>query len=200
MKHSRASGFTLLELMVVLAIIGTLLGMTTLSVNQHKTLDDAKEFAQNLTAYLSALRDEASFQNMDLGLLLEVHEIQLLRYYPPKVKTPEPKEVQSFSANVPDEQNEEHKPWKAYSGRLKSTLKMPEGMMLRLQLEGKEIDLERILGDKELKPSLLFLSSDEYTPFTLFIEHEQDQSFSVSISGDGLSDFDVQTERLDEQD
>lgn len=197
-------GFTLLEVMVVLAIVGVLLGMASLSFDQRKTLDDSKEFAQSLSIYMNALRDEASFQNLDLGLLMDVKEIQLLSYTPPKLKKPTKDGSQhdsnsGFAQNAAAQPEEEEKsPWQDYQGRLKKQIKTPEGIFLRLELEGRELDFNQQVNNKERNPALLFLSSDEYTAFKLFIEHEKDQGFSVTLSGDGLSAFEVQTEIFDE--
>lgn len=204
-KAAHLKGFTLLEVMVVLAIMGVLLGMASLSFDQRKTLDDSKEFAQSLRLYMNALRDEASFQNLDLGLLMDVKEIQLLSYTPPKLKKPTKDGSKNDSnsgfaqnAAAQPEEEEEKSPWQDYQGRLKKQIKTPEGIFLRLELEGRELDFNQQINNKERNPALLFLSSDEYTPFTLHIEHEDDQGFSVTLSGDGLSAFDVQTEVFDE--
>lgn len=201
MKQTRLKGFTILELMVVLAIIGVLMSMATLSVNQRESLEESQEFAQTLTLYMNALRDEASFQNLDLGLLMDVKEIQLLSYTPEKPEKPRPvNPTQPFANLEPQPQSEKKDPWQPYKGRLKAKFKTPEHVFLRLELEGREIDFNKQIGNNEsFKPALLFLSSDEYTPFKLFIEHEQDQGFSVIVTGDGLSSFQVQTELLDDE-
>lgn len=198
-------GFTLLEVMVVLAIIGALLGMASLSFNHRQSLEDTREFAQSLNLYMNALRDEASFQNLDLGLLMDVKEIQLLSYTPPKLKKPNKNKPDDGSssgfaqnAEAKPVKKEKKSPWQGYQGRLKKQIKAPNGIFLRLELEGKEIDFNQQINNKEPTPALLFLSSDEYTPFKLFIEHEDDQGFSVTLSGDGLSAFEVQTEIFDE--
>ena len=70
---------------------------------------------------------------------------------------------------------------------------------MNLFLEDKRIDFEDLLDEKNgPKPALLFLSSDEYTPFKLIIEHLSDESFTINISGDGFSRYTMTTEQYDE--
>lgn len=192
----RIRGFTLLEVMVVLAIIGGLLAMASLSFNRHHSLEQAQEFGQLLVTYMGVLQDEASLQNLDLGLVVSEDELQLLAYQPKQITVDDVNKAQSSNLDAAEEEPEH--PWKTYQGNLKPQLKTAESILLRLELEGQEVDLSQQFKNDTLTPALLFLSADEYTPFKLYIEHSQDPSFSVIISGDGLAPIQMYTEVVDE--
>ncbi len=194
--HSR--GFTLLEVMVVLAIIGGLLSMASLSFNRNYHLEQAQEFAQKLVIYMSVLQDEASLQNIDLGLFVGEDGLQLFYYKAQKISTPDKLKTQSKAAEASGTKEKAKKPWQPYKSTLTQQLKLPENIQLRLELEGQEADLSEQLVADVLTPALLFLSADEYTPFKLYFEHSQDPSFIVSVSGDGLSPIQMHTELINE--
>ena len=67
----KQQGFTLLEIMVVLTIIGLMLGMATLSTGGNEQKHEAQQQGLRFMAQLDAYRNEAVFQNLDLGLAMD---------------------------------------------------------------------------------------------------------------------------------
>jgi general secretion pathway protein H len=65
-----ASGFTLIEVMVVLVIIAILVTMVSLSLKGDRAGEALEEEAQRLTALLNLLREEAVMRDQTLGLAL----------------------------------------------------------------------------------------------------------------------------------
>ena len=190
---SKQNGFTLLEIMVVLMIIGLMLGMATLSTGGNEQKQEAQQQALRFIAQLDAYRNEAVFQNVDLGLAMDGQVTQLLFYVdidsPSQIEGKDKEELSKLNKN----------PWAAYEGNLKQQIEFPEYLSMNLFLEDKRIDFEDLLDEKNgPKPALLFLSSDEYTPFKLIIEHLNDESFTINISGDGLSRYTMTIEQYDE--
>ncbi len=176
-------GFTLLELMVVLAIIGALLGIATLSVGNNQARDETLAFARQLIVLMNASQEESVFQNIDLGLAVDVDALLVLQY--------QDAQSQEFSANKSAEElaQLEKNPWATFQGRsLRTEFTAPEGVFMSLSIDGQELDLSQLINqDDGPRPALLFLSSDEYTPFEMTLQHADDPLFSVVIRGDGMN-------------
>lgn len=178
--------------MVVLTIIGLMLGMATLSGGGNEQKHEAKQQALRLIAQLSAYRDEAVFQNIDLGLAMDGQSTQLLKYI-------DIHNLKHLEGKSSEEINKlKDIPWDAYQGNLKASIELPEQFAITLFIEDKEFDLAELISDDGVKPAILFLSSDEYTPFKIAINHEYDESFSIFIEGDGFSRFQMNIEQYEE--
>lgn len=70
MPRLPARGFTLVEVMVVIAIIAILVTMVSLSLRGDRAGEQIEEEARRLAALLNLLREEAVMRNTDLGLVL----------------------------------------------------------------------------------------------------------------------------------
>lgn len=185
-------GFTLLEIMVVLTIISLMLGMATLSTGGNEQRHEAQQQALRFIAQLDAYRDEAVFQNIDLGLAMDSESTQLLSYI--DINSPT-----QTDGKTKDEMSELKKnPWAAYDGNLKDSSEFPEQLSIALMLDDKDIDFSDLINDEGVKPAILFLSSDEYTPFKITLQHDNDESFSIFIEGDGFSRFEMTTEQYEQ--
>jgi general secretion pathway protein H len=186
-----SSGFTLLEVMVVLTIIGMMLGIATLSTGGNEQKQEARQQALRFIAQLDAYRNEAVFQNIDLGLAMDGQTTQLLKFVDinnPTHITGKTKEEVSKLKEVP---------WEAYEGNLKNSTELPEQLFMSLMLEDKDIDFNELIDDDGVKPAILFLSSDEYTPFKVTVQNRYDESFSIFIEGDGFSRFQMTIEQYE---
>lgn len=184
-------GFTLLEVMVVLTIIGLMLGMATLSSGGNEQKQEAQQQALRIIAQLDAYRNEAVFQNIDLGLAMDGQSTQLLTF----INVLSPKQIEGKTIEEIGQLKDN--PWSEYEGSLASATDLPEALSISLRLEDKEIDFAELISDDQVKPAILFLSSDEYTPFKMSLQNQHDESFSIIIEGDGFSRFQLRTENYD---
>jgi len=189
----RSAGFTLLEVLVVLAIIGGLMSIATFTSSSNPAQEETEQFARQLTVLLEAYREDAVFQNVDFGVAMDLQELMLLSYLDvnsQQVQAMDGKEQAKVAKN----------PWQPHSsGPLKKELQAPETIEFRLLIEEQEIDFDELLEeDSGPRPALLFLSSDEYTPFVLELNHRQDNSFIVRLRGDGFSPLYTEVERYED--
>lgn len=190
MRQVRA--FTLLEVMVVLAIIGGLLAVVSLSGSNRQAEDQTARLGQQLVTLFTAYQQEAIFQNLDLGLAFQDQSLHLLSL----------QDIRNQEVNTNKTREEldalVKNPWQAYSGSLKKKLDIPDEIELTLQVEGSEIELSQDKSDTGPKPVLVFLSADEYSNFKMTLSHDDDPSFLVMIQGDGFNPPTIKMERFDE--
>lgn len=190
MRYSRA--FTLLEVLVVLAVIGGLMAIVTINTGDRKAQNETEQFARQLMALFGAARQEAVFQNLDLGIAMDDVSLRTLSF--------QDINSQEYTANKTREELEQlaKNPWQPYSGPLKKELDAPDGIHMTLKVDGQAVDYSALLDeDNGPKPALLFLSSDEYSPYELTLTHDMDEHFAIVIKGDGFSAPLLVTERFD---
>ena len=178
LSFSRAHGFTLLELMIVIVIIAILFSFATLTIRSSSPEDSIKEEAQRLNRLIELVLEEAILKNTEYGLEFKQNSYQFLTY-------------------TGDE-------WQTISDdKLLRQRELPDEMEIELAIEQTDVIIKETTeatnedGEKEeLKPQVFLLSSEEITPefsarFTL---RGIETSYIVSGSIDGkhevkLSDF-----------
>lgn len=176
------SGFTLLELMMVVFVVGIMAGLTVLSIGGNA----GREFRRDVSRVQQVLilaQDEAPFAGEEIGFWLDPdgESYSFLRFDDKKLAW-EPLEKEGFT---------EHK--------------LPQQYQVKLEISGARIDLARIYKDaykksdkldnwlteekpkkKPAVPSLVFFSDGHYTPFSLEFSSDYVKEFVYVIEGDGL--------------
>lgn len=176
------AAFTLLEVMVVLFIIGLLMSLVSFTSSDRQAQDATERFASQLVAQLNQYQEEAAYQNIDLGLAMDEDELELLSYQ-------DLNRLEVTTGKTSEELGKlAENPWQPWGSATIGTPAVPEGITLHLNVEGQEVDFEQLQDDDTgALPALLFLSSEEYTPFDLELHHDADSGFSVLIHGDGIN-------------
>lgn len=141
-------GFSLLELMVVVAIIGILVGAVVLSMGVVGSDRQVEQEVLRLRSLLDLLREEALMQSRDYGVLFTATGY---RFY-----------VYDYQQLV----------WLEPTGdRLLNEHVLREPLNLSLVLEDREVvleagfDMDEPENPQDVEPQIMVLSSGELTPF-----------------------------------
>lgn len=172
-RPARAAGFTLLELLVVVFIIGIIAAMFTLSVGVAGGTDrELRREAERLETLLRLAAEDASFQARDLGIRLYPQNYEFSVY-----------DVGPLLVDRTDDK------WSILSEDLLAPHELPDVFEYELEIEGKAVNLEQSKKEVEklYKPQLFIFSSGDYSDgFLIRIRSkEEDRSYSVSVGTDG---------------
>lgn len=178
MKPQR--GFTMLELLVVLVVVGIMVSMATLSFGVLGRDRQSEEETRRFWAVLQQAREEAELQAEDIAVFISADSYEYLRFDPRR---------NEWLSLADDE---------LYAPR-----ELPEGLRFRLRVESREAVLKPGLPDRsdeeenqKWPPQVMVLSSGEVMPFEL--ELERDGAPSVwRVTGQANNDLRV--EKRDER-
>ena len=156
-RHPLQAGFSLLELLVVMLLIGIVAGAAGLSISGGTQLR-AREEAGRLQESLQLAADEAVFQNAEIGMQPTPNSYRFLRY------------------------DTAHNIWHPMPETAFRLHTLPDTLALSLVLEGKPMSL--LKEDAAATPAIILLSTGEATPFSLTLSGEHnDQVFTLLSDG-----------------
>ena len=133
------SGFTLLEVKVVVVIIATLTGLVLISIGGEGSRDrELRREADRFATVLRMAGEDAVLRGLELGLRIDRHSYDFLVLEPDA--------------------------WVSWSGdsRALQPHQMPSDFEMDVQVEGLPVELGDEEGDQ---PHIVVLSSGELTPF-----------------------------------
>jgi general secretion pathway protein H len=176
LKRRPAHGFTLLEIMLVLAVMSVMTGMLLVSLGDNAARQLDRE-AGRLQLVLDMATDEAVMQGLEFSLALVSDDVNSTEGYQFLFLNPE---NQRWTALT-------EKPF--FYHPLDASVSMDISLREESDnpLFGQQAALMRSLNKTQsLVPSLLLLSSGELTPFVITLRHK-DLRDPVSIGSDGIS-------------
>jgi len=149
-RPAQAAGFSLLELLVVVFIIGILATMFTLSVGVLGSDPELEKEIDRLQALLNLAREDALTHGRELGV----------RFYPHGY------EFATFQEDFvdyydPDDEVQDQSEWIVMNpGTLLKPRRLPEGIVIELEIDGRQIVLDEkkvtdtATSDNEQDPSV----------------------------------------------
>jgi general secretion pathway protein H len=148
----RASGFTLLELLVVLVIIGIVTTMAVVSVNVLGGDHEMQQESERLLAILTQAREDAVLQSRDLGLRVDEAGYEFLAYDGRTAR------------------------WITIEGDpLLRERSLPEGLRLSLRLESRDVKLkprEPATERNPILPQVVLQASGDLVPFDVGLSRD----------------------------
>ena len=161
----RSSGFTLLELIVVILIIGLLLTFATISVGTSSSKELETE-AKRFYSLLKLASEEAIMNTQEMALELSKNQYQFLIWGETGFQSPDGEE----------------------GGNFFRPRELPEQIVINLKIEETKIEFDDIDEDEEL-PKVGIFSSGEMTPFSIIFSQEDGEAYQVSGDHNGKIDY-----------
>jgi general secretion pathway protein H len=161
LRSSRLSsaGFTLLEILVVIVIVGILTGTVIFSFTGADAEQRLKGAAHNLAARVELARQHALQRNREWGIYIERDSSRFAEF------------------------DQESGKWVVRENRPFAQSSLPDAVELRLKTEGVG---ELPFADGKDLPQIVVFSSGEVTPFTIYLEPDWD-TLRWLVSSDGIS-------------
>ncbi len=173
------SGFTLLELLMVVFVVGIMAGLTVMSVGGNTEREFRRDVAR-MQQVLGMAQDEAPLGGEEIGFWLDPEEkkYRFLRFDETELK------------------------WLHFDKEGFTEHQLPEQYQMELEMSGDPVDLAELykeiykLNDKlkdsdeqPLVPWLVFFSDGHYTPFRLWLSNPLVKDSVYVLEGDGLGDI-----------
>lgn len=168
------SGFTLLELLVVLVIIGIILTFAVLSIGDGGRRDRLEQEAKRIQATFTLAGEEAVLRSREFGVILQKQQYTFVAY-----------DGEVWQPVADDSLFREYT--------------LPESMELELIIDDLPVDLspqtEKKKGDeKGPTPQLLFFSSGERQPFELTVAYRDPPPLAYRLSAPLLGPLKLERE------
>lgn len=155
-----ARGFTLLELLVVLVLVGIIISFAVLSVGDGGRQERLRQEAERIATLFALAGEEAVLRSLEFGVVLQRGGYLFVTY-----------DGSSWQPVTDDDLFREHA--------------LPDGVELSLFMDGLQVSLEPRGLAREVAPTpqLLFFSSGERIPFELSLGYRDGAPLAYRLQG-----------------
>lgn len=165
-KASRTRGFTLIEILVVMVILGLLATVAVFSLGGSSQRRNLEQQARELFLVLQVAGERAILDNSEIGVQVRDNQVRFLLYQPQEQGWG-PLEQQPFISREWED---------SFAVELETEADPPR---MPTQQEATE------------RPDFVFFSSGETTPFRLAMSLTEDRDRQYRIETDGLNPIDL---------
>lgn len=174
--RARQTGFTMIEIMVVLVVVGLLASLAIVNLGGGREQREMTSKIRELYVLMQTASEQAILNNEELGLVIDERGYRFVVY------------------------DELEREWESESERLFQGREFPEWMSVTLFTED---DIPRLASgndedededdERRLEPDLMFYSSGETTAFELefLAVHSSDEVYR--LVADGLNEIEMKT-------
>ena len=164
-SRKRVSGFTLIEILVVLVVVSMLVALATFTLGGNSLRRDLDNEVEQLFLLMQTVSEQAVLNNTEFGLAIEEEQYRFLAF------------------------DQQSGTWKPSSERLYRQRALPEWLVVIRHIAN---DAPRLASDDDQPvPDVVMFSSGETTPFelelTLGREGLANDDYVHSIFSDGVS-------------
>jgi general secretion pathway protein H len=169
-SQKQSAGFTLIEILVVLVVVGMLVALATFTLGGNSVRRDLDNEVEKMFFLMKTVSEQAVLNNTEFGLVVEEEQYQFLAY------------------------DQQSGAWKPYGERVFRQRSIPQWMVVTKYIEN---DAPRLASDEDQpKPDVVLFSSGETTPFELEFsigrEGLSSEDYVHSLGSDGVSPIEWQ--------